>query len=63
MMFFLIDILILILLAGLIYWLLSIIPLPPPFKQAAMVIFAVICIIWLIGLMFGYFPAPHPLLR
>lgn len=62
-MFFLIDLLIVVLVAGLIYWLLTLVPIPQPFKNVVIAIFLVICIIWLLGLMGGYFPAPHPLLR
>jgi hypothetical protein len=50
-----------VVIAGLIYWLLTLLPIPQPFKQVVMVIFVVICIIWLLGAMFGAFPAPHPL--
>jgi hypothetical protein len=60
-MYFLVDLLILVLVAGLIYWLLTVLPVPQPFKNVAIAIFIVICIIWLLGVAFGSFPAPHPL--
>jgi hypothetical protein len=62
-MFFLVDLLIIALVAGLIYWLLTLLPIPQPFKNVVMAIFIVICIIWLLGAAFGSFPTPHPLFR
>jgi hypothetical protein len=65
---FLIQLLVFVIVAGLIYWLLTLLPIPEPFKNIVMVIFIVICIVWLIGTLTGGFPmlyAPHsgPLLR
>jgi hypothetical protein len=54
---------IIVLVAGLIYWIITLIPLPPPFKNIVLAIFLVICVIWLLGAAFGAFPAPHPLFR
>jgi len=62
-MFFLIDLIIFAVVAGLIYWLLTLLPIPEPFKNVVMVAFILICIVWLLGVMFGSFPAPHPLFR
>lgn len=41
----LIDLLMLVLVAGVIYYVLQLIPLPAPFKQIALVVFAVIILI------------------
>lgn len=54
----LISILILCLVLGLLYYLVQMLPLPPPFKQVALVVIIVIAIIWLLesfggGLGFG----------
>jgi hypothetical protein len=45
----LITLLIAVIVAGLIYWLLTMLPIPQPFKNVVMIIFIVICIIWLLG--------------
>ena len=55
----LISLLIWLLILGLIYWIITLIPLPPPFRTVALV-FAVICIIALIEL-FGGVGLMHPL--
>jgi hypothetical protein len=34
---------------GLLCWLVTMLPLPEPFKQIAMVIMVLICIVWLLG--------------
>ena len=48
----LVSLLIAILVIGLIVYLVQILPLPPPFKTAAICVVVVICIIWLLS-MFG----------
>jgi hypothetical protein len=46
----LISLLITILVLGLIYWVITaVLPIPAPFKTAALIIFAIICIIVLVG--------------
>jgi hypothetical protein len=45
----LLSLLIAVLIAGLIYWLLTLLPIPDPFKKIVLVIFILICVIWLIG--------------
>lgn len=58
----LIQILVAVLILGLLYYLVTLIPLPPPFALIARVIFIVICILVLVAL----FWAPlgvHPFLR
>jgi hypothetical protein len=47
----LISLLIFALVAGLIYWLLTMLPIPDPFKKVVMVIFIVLCIVYLLGFM------------
>lgn len=47
---------------GLIYWLVTVLPIPEPFKKIAIVIVIVICILYLLGILFG-FAAPFPLYR
>lgn len=49
----LVHLLIFILIAGLIYWIITIVPLPPPFRTIALVIFAVILIIVLLSYLAG----------
>ena len=43
----LIGLLVVILIVGCIYWLITLLPLPPPFKTVALVILILIVIIWL----------------
>ena len=44
------GLLIVIIVLGLIYWLLTLLPLPAPFKTVALVIFIIICILVLLGM-------------
>jgi hypothetical protein len=44
----LIQFLITILVIGLLYWLITALPIPPPFKQIATVVVIIICIIWVL---------------
>ena len=46
----LVHILILAIVMGLIWWIITLIPLPPPFGQVVRVVFVVICVIILICL-------------
>lgn len=48
-----------VIIAGLIYYLLTLLPLPAPFKNIVLVIFIVICILWLLGYA-GAFPGYGP---
>lgn len=52
----LISLLIFVLVLGLIYWVITLIPLPPPFRTVALVIMAIIAIIFLLQFL-G--PLPH----
>lgn len=59
---FLFSILIMVIVFGLVYWIITLLPFPEPFKQIALVIIGVIFLIYLLSLMFGYaapFPAFH----
>jgi hypothetical protein len=63
----LVSVLIACIIFGLLYWLITMIPLPAPFAQVARVILAVIFVIWIIyvllGLTGGSLGYGHPLLR
>lgn len=63
MLSILVSILVMCLVFGLIWWILSLIPLPAPFAQIARVVVAVIFCIWLIYLLVPYAGFGHPLLR
>lgn len=52
----LIHLFILCLVLGLAYWILQLIPLPPPIKQVVLVIFVVIAVIFLIYFLLGLTP-------
>jgi hypothetical protein len=63
----LISLLVAVLVLGLIYWLITLLPIPDPFKKIVLVVFIIICIIWVLN-MFGmlgsgpwYGPGPHRL--
>jgi ABC-type siderophore export system fused ATPase/permease subunit len=47
---------------GLIYWLVTMLPLPEPFKQIAIVIIVVICLLYLLSMLFGMV-GPFPVFR
>ena len=51
----LISLLVAVIVAGLIYYLLTLLPIPQPFKNIVMVLFIIIVIIWLLGFV-GAFP-------
>lgn len=55
----LVNLLILALIMGLCYWVITIIPLPEPFKTVVMVVFGIICVIVLISLLVGGFSFPY----
>ena len=52
----LVTLLIVVLICALIWWILSLIPIPEPFKTIVIVIFAIIIVIYLISLLTGL---PH----
>ena len=59
----LVTLLIVVLICALIYWVITLIPLPEPFKTIVTVIFALIVVIYLISLLLGGIHTTHPLLR
>lgn len=65
MLSILISLLILLVIFSVIWWILSMIPVPAPFVWIVRVIFAIIFLIALIALITGgySFYGPHPLLR
>jgi hypothetical protein len=54
----LISLLILCLVVAVIFWILSLIPVPQPFLNVAKAIVAIICLIWLLSMLGGY---THPI--
>jgi hypothetical protein len=56
----LISLLVAVIVIGLLCWLVTMLPMPQPFKQIATVVMVLICIVWLLGGMPGYH---HALLR
>lgn len=52
----LISLLVSVVIAGLIYYCLTLLPLPPPFKQIVVVILILACVVWLCNLA-GWLPA------
>jgi heme A synthase len=59
---FLFSLLVLVVILGLAYWCVTLLPIPPPFKQVALVIIIVICLLYLLGILFGAV-APFPVVR
>ncbi len=58
----LIYLIVLMVVGGLIYWLITLLPLPQPFKQIIMVAFVLIAILLVLGVFFGGIPV-HPVWR
>lgn len=59
---FLFSLLVFVIVLGLIYWIITLLPLPDPFKKIALVIVLVVCLLYLLSILFGYmpgFPVPH----
>lgn len=56
----LINLLILALVLGLVWWVIGMIPLPGPFDKIVRVVFAVIVVLIMISVLLGYLP-PVPL--
>jgi len=59
----LVSILVVCIIFGLLWWIITMIPLPPPFAQVARVVFAVIFVIWLLYLLVPFATFGHPLPR
>jgi hypothetical protein len=55
----LISLIVFCIVAGLIYYLLTMLPLPEPFKAVVMAAFIIICILVLLGWLFGSVPLPR----
>ena len=55
----LITLLIAVIVAGLIYYLLTLLPIPDPFKKVVLIIFIIICILWLVGYAGVFGPGPY----
>ena len=53
---FLFSILVMVIVLGLIYWVVTMLPIPDPFKKIALVIVVVICLLYLLGVLFGAAP-------
>jgi hypothetical protein len=49
----LLTLLVYLLILGVVYWVITIIPLPPPFRTIALVIFAILVIVMLISMLTG----------
>ena len=66
MLSLLISLLILCLILGVVYWIITMIPVPPPMTWVVRVIFAIICLVALVSLLTGSWAFPivgHGLLR
>jgi len=50
----LVSLLILVVILGVLWYIFTLIPLPEPFEKIAMIIIALIALIWVLGLLFGY---------
>ena len=59
----LITILIMCLVLGVIWWILTLIPLPAPFARIAQVVVALIFLIWLLYLLLPMANLGHPFVR
>lgn len=59
---FLFSVLVMVIVLGLIYWVMTLLPLPEPFKQISLVIIIVICLLYLLSILFGY-AGPFPVMR
>jgi hypothetical protein len=56
------SLLVLVIVMGLVWWIITLLPLPEPMKQIVTVILAVICLLYLLSLLFGY-ATPFPVFR
>ena len=56
MVSFLISFLILVIVLGLVWWVLTMIPLPQPFLKIAQIVLAVVLILALLGMLTGNIP-------
>jgi hypothetical protein len=56
------SLLIAVIIMGLVWWIIGFLPLPEPMKQIVTVVLAVICLLYLLSLLFGY-ATPFPAFR
>jgi hypothetical protein len=54
----LVQFVVLIIVLGLLYWVLTLLPLPEPLKQIVIVVAIIIFVLWLTSVLLGYAPAP-----
>lgn len=59
----LISLLVLVLIFGVAWWIITLIPLPPPFHQVAQVVLALIFLLVLLGILLGGVPFRPLVLR
>lgn len=50
----LVSLLVMVVVLGVVWYIVSIIPLPEPFAKIVQIIIAVIALLWALGLLFGY---------
>jgi hypothetical protein len=50
----LVSLLILVVILGVVWYIATLLPIPEPFKKIAMIIIALIALLWVLGLLFGY---------
>jgi hypothetical protein len=54
----LVTLIVLMIVAGLVWWLIGMLPLPQPFMQVAQVALILICVLVLLGMVFGLVEVP-----
>ncbi len=54
----LVQFVVLIIVLGLLYWVLTLLPLPEPLKQIVIMVTIIIFVLWLISVLLGYAPSP-----
>jgi hypothetical protein len=59
---FLFSLLVLVIVLGLVYWVVTMLPIPEPFRQIALVIIVVICLLYLLSMLFGM-AGPFPVFQ
>ena len=59
---FLVHLVVVLIVLGLLYWVLTMIPLPEPLRQIATVVIVVIFALWLVSVLLGWVP-PGPLFK
>jgi hypothetical protein len=54
---FLFTLLVVVIVFGLIYWIVTLLPIPEPFKKIAVVVVLVIFLLYMLSILFGIAPA------